>query len=475
MSQIGALFMIVVMLFTGGVAQAPGTPVGQVCEVSYEFNGDILLPLLSLAGEEMPEGFSAETLETVFDLINLISFTAAYDGSTLRMSANLNDEPVATLEGGMTAEGALAFGTNVLPNYMFGMDAETVSQLQAQGQQLLAQFDLEKMAANAAQLEADIMTAVNESLDTFLTDQNATVTMGSYDLDGVTFTRQLVYEGTSNDLMELGRDYTLKVIDLVEKFMTDVGLPAEQLGLADVKAQLSQETEPVEPEAVIEEDMSQEAEPAVPAVPVYVTRYDMAEGVADNSYVYATLEMADDTAALAAVVYAQGNEGQMTMYFGQGSFASAEEIVNTAYTSPNAVVMEAAWSIEDKENMSATLSAVTAGVFMGYYVENVAVDGGTDTLLEMYLLSDEQPLLCVEMSSRPLTEKMAPVSTEGKFVVDMVQPGQYDDWLSDALEQEAQLGAAKLLVNAIVAAPDEVQALVDAVIAIQGMINIQAQ
>lgn len=447
MKKMTALLLALVMALcsTGALAEMDFTQ-GFTAEVSYELNTDMFVSLMemtagSAAMEEMPE----EMLEAVFGLINQITLTGAYDNETLNISANLKGTPLITLEGGTLEDGSLALNTNLLPSYALALDAETMGQLKAQMESAMGQIDLEKIMAASEKFQADAMQLMDEAWQAVLSEDYVTEETGTYLLEDVTYTRKLTVDTDSNELLVHLQALMVKLVPLMEEYYREIGFPTEELGFEDMKEAFTDDI------------------PMDEAVPMYVNVYDMAKGAVDNDHVYVTLEMADEEAVMAMVVGVYGQEVEASLYFGEGSYASVDEIVNAAYAGTgNAMVMDVAMIIsETMEEANAVYSVVTGGIFLGYYVETKPVDGGVDMDFELYLMTDEAPMMSVKAALRPLTEKLAPVSVEGKELVNLVSLAEMDEEMEQALTTDMQSALTGVLISAISAAPDEIQAIMN--------------
>ena len=101
------------------------------------------------------------------------------------------------------------------------------------------------------------------------------------------------------------------------------------------------------------------------------------------------------------------------------------------------------------------------------YLLRKAVDGGMDGKVELYLMNDQEPLMSVDMSVRPLTEKLPAIDLEGKQLINVMQLEEMDQATAQAIEQDATSGLSGVLINAVTAAPDEIQALMTMAVELQ--------
>ena len=446
MKKIVALLLSVMLVLgcTGAVAEMDLSN-GVSVSATYELNKDMFSALLQLtAGTEMAEEIPEEMIAAVIDLLCAINVTAAVDGETLNLNLNLNETPIVTLEGSVLADGSIAAATNVLPSYVFGVDAQTMSQLQAELENAMGQIDVKKLEAAAEKLEDGVEDVMEGLAEKWLNSDKAVQETGKYMMGDVTYTHMTAIETDSNDLLLFVQDMMNGLIPLLETYFIESGLPVEEMDFDELKESFAEEITP-------------EADP----IPVYLTIYDEAQGYDD--YAYITFEMADDEGALAMVFAIYDEDVEASIYFGEGNFENVDEIINAAYDGQEfAMVLDvAAVTGETDEEMNVVYSLVTGGMFMGYYVETKPVDGGVDGRMEMYFMNDETPLLSANVKVRPLTEKLAPVSVENKTLVTIDQLMDMDSELEDGIEQDATAALSSLLINAIVAAPDEIQAIMN--------------
>lgn len=409
-----------------------------------QLNKDMVKMLAAMfAGEEVPQ----ELLDAVLDMVNALSFDVAFDGEKANIVLSLKGKPIATLEGGMLEDGSLALTTNVLPGYAFYVDAQTLEMVKTEMMSAMYQVDTDKIMQAAEKLEKDVVQRAEAFYATSELAKNIVVEAGSYVMDNVTFTLKKTINTDTNAAAKELQALAKEMMPLLEEFFTQAGLPLEML--AEMKRD-------------IEEEFVADAEP----IPMYVTVYQKAVGEnVDPETVCCTFEMANDEGALAMVVFAGGKEMECSLYFGEGSFESAQEIQQAANEgSGNAFVMNMAMLQGENENdANMMVDLQMAGLYVGVYGEAKEVDGGLDRLGEVYFLSGDQPLVTMRNTVRPMTEKLPAINVEGKELVNLLTLAEEGEEMGLALAQNLSDGLSQLLVSAVVAAPDEVQNLLSAI------------
>lgn len=452
MKKVIALFLALMMMVgcTGAMAEMDLSKGARV-DINYDLNKDMFMGMIQMAaGSEAMEEMPPEVISAVMDLISAIGATASFDGETVQINLNLKDKPIVNLEGGMLQDGSLVLATNILPSHALMLDAETMNQAKAEMENAMGQFDVEKIMAAAEKLEDDFEDALEGIMKNWAAKDLVKQEKGSYVMEDVTYTQKYTVETDSNEMMVFLQDVLNAMMPLLENFVKEANLPVEEDAFAEMKRDANNFTPDENP------------------IPVYVTVYD--EAVGHDDYSFVALEMADEQAAVAVAIGLYDDNVEGSIYFGEGSYESAEDIINAAYAGQgNAMVMDlAVLQGENDEDMNAVVTMVMGGMYMGYYVETKAVDGGMDAKMEMYLMSDEAPMMTVDYKLRPLTEKLAPVSVEGKQMVNMLQLNEnMDETLADALEKDISTGLSGVLINAVTAAPDEIQAVLNLAVQMQ--------
>lgn len=451
MKKVIALFLALIMMVgcTGAVAEMDLSK-GAKMDVSYDLNKDMFTAMMQMmAGTEMAEEMPPEVISAVIDLISAIGFSAAFDTEKVQLSINLNEKPILNVEAGMQPDGSIVAASNVLPSFAFTVDAETMNQLKAEMDKAMGQFDMEKIMAAAEKLEDDFEDALEGVMKNWMSKDLVKPEAGSYVMADITYTKKYTVETDSNEMMVFLQDMLNAIVPLIENFMKEANLPMEE----DVFAEMKQDANSVTPDET--------------PVPVYVTVYD--EAVGHDDYSFVALEMADEQAALAVAIGLYDDNVEGSIYFGEGSYESAEDIINAAYAGQgNAMVMDlAVLQGENDEDMNAVVTMVMGGMYLGYYVETKAVDGGMDSKVELYLMNDQEPLMSVDVSVRPLTEKLPAIDLEGKQLINVMQLEEMDQATTQAIEQDAASGLSGVLINAVTAAPDEIQALMTMAVELQ--------
>lgn len=437
------LALMMALSCTGALAEMDFSK-GFKAEVSYELNPNMFTAIMmATMGSGNMEDVPPELMEAVIGLINQVTLTGAYDNETLQMSVNLKDTPIATLEGGSTADGGIAMVTNVLPSYALFVDAKTLDMLKAEMDNAMSQIDMEKIMAASEKFEKDVTKLMEESWQLVLAEDYVTEETGTYQMDDVVYTRKITINADSNELLRHLQGWMVQLVPMMETFFIESGLPVENMDFDDMKE-------------IYSDDIPEEE-----AIPLYVTVYDMVKGNENNDCVYVTLEMADEEAVLAMVVAANGKQVECSLYFAEGNYATIDEVINAAYSTDKfGMVMDmAVLAGETEEEMSAMVSVVTSGIYMSYVIETKPVDNGLDAMYTLYVMSDEVPMMTARVSLRPLTEKLAPFSVEGKEMVNLMELAEGDRELEEKIAQDAKSGLSSLLITTITAAPEEIQAL----------------
>lgn len=453
MKKIMALVMTLVLAFgTTGALAATDYSNGYTANVTVNVNKDLVSGLLYMLMMDGEDSMSPEAVNALLDVVNLASFDVAADFSNVDMTANLNGQPMARLQGTVSEEG-IVMATDLLPTYAIQLDKATMDQM---GMQFNANMDPAKAQQAQQELVAGMEKVLTEAMDSL----NPTVLLAEpvemvYNED-VTFNYVHKVSVPAADAMTALRDALQKVVDLMAAYIQATGIQMPQeMDMAQLKEQLA--TMPI-PEG--EEN-----------TPIYISEYVIMEGeTAKEGYSYSQFEIADGSSVVYVDVAQLMNVVEFGIYAGEGE-QTCEEIINAAYSGASkGVVMEMTVEQgETEEDAKVYLSMVIGGMLVGAYVEAAAVaEGGNDMMMELYFLTDQAPMLTLNMACRPLTGEVAKADLTGKTVVSMADlQGENADAVAQALSLEAQQSLNSLLVKAVTAAPEQVQALMNAITALQ--------
>lgn len=446
MKKLIALVMAVMMAFgaTGALA-ATDYSTGYTMDVKVNVNKELASGIINMM--LMGEGVTPEVVSGVLDVVNLAGLHVATDTKNVEVVAKLNEQPMVNFQGTVN-ENSILMATDMLPSYAISLDQATMKEM---GMELPQNVDM----AAAQQAEKELAAALEKVVADAVSSLNATVisqqpTELPYN-EEVVFNYETIVSIPAKDAAEALRNVLTQVIDLLGNYMAASGTQMpEGMDLESLKAELAQ----------LQADEN--------AAPIIISEYVIMEGeTAREGYSYNMVMVEDETESVYVALAELGNTAEIGVYVGSGE---PEQIAEAAYTgAAEAVVMEiTAVEGENAEDAQAMITFVTSGMLIGAYVESKAVaEGGSDMLVELYFLTDQAPMATLNISVRPLTAELAPVDVTGKTVITMADlQGENAANVEQALSVEAQQSVNGLLVKAVTAAPEQVQALMDAISAL---------
>ncbi len=442
MKKLLALLMVLVMAFgTTGALAATDYTNGYTMEMDVNVDKEMASGVLNVM--MMGEGVSPEVVSSLLDVVNLACIHVETDTENVNFVANLNEQPMVTMQG-TVKEDSVVLVTDVLPSYAFQVNMEGMKM---------------DMAA-AQQAEAEFVAALEKVFQDAMASLNATVIAAEpYELaynEEVTFNYVTVVSVPASQVMTALRDALNQIVDLLDVYMQKTGAQMpEEMNLEELKANLA--TMPI-PEG--EQD-----------TPIIISEYVIMEGeTAKEGYSYNLVEIADGTDMVYVALAELDKLTDIAVYAGKGE-ETAEQIYQNAMTGASkAVVLEVAvLEGATDEDMQGSFTMIASGTLIGADVESKAVaEGGCDMTVNLYFFTDQAPMATVNIAMRPLNGEVAAADLTGKTILtpEMLE-GENGEAASQALTLELQQSLNTVLVKAVQAAPEQVQALMNAITALQ--------
>lgn len=454
MKKFIALLMAVVLMMGASSAMALDVNQPMQVDVSLTVDKDGFNQLLSMSGAyESSDAPSPEMMDAVIDLISLISMTARSDGENTQMSINLNQKPLAGVQIDMTADGGMAVTTDILPSFAFVVDSRTMNMINSQMAGMISgtpeqmQQAAEKFLLNLEQLVKKEYASMNA---TVIKQGSA-----SYTYEGVKFNYVEMKNVAPADATEAFRKICIEGIDLLFTFADEAGIM-----LPDAESLVEFRDNAMNAN-VYENNYDKN-------ITFKITEYKIQEGNGFKAdYGYTVFEFSTGYQMYYVSVAQLGKKVDLMLcYGGRSSYNTPLAIMMGANSgSPDAYVIDMSFEPGNTaEDMDASMSMMMDGMKMKCDVQSRSDGmGGINMKLDYYLMDVKVPMYTVNYHIAPFTGDIAAVDITGRQQVDVMElaSGYVDSDLENALMMDAQNSLSSLLIKAITAAPEQIEALMN--------------
>lgn len=438
MKKMTALLLVLMMLLgtIGAVAEVDLTN-GYSSHVTVNVNKDLTAGILSLMlmnGENQP---TPEQVNAVLDLANMMSFDANTDGTNVEVKFNLNDQPIFGMVENVSDDGSLLLYMDMLAGHVISCSADEAVQLGAQMNQQPDAATQQLVEQIAAETEAAM-----QNLNVTVVSQQETEMV----YNDVTFNYVTVSSIPADEVMTIVSQFMMDILDAA--MQTEANLQTQQAVqmLNEVKTKL-------------------ESLPAKAAgSTVYITEYVVKDGeTVQEGNAYTVYELKIGSYAAYLSVAKLGKLTSLSAFIGKG-VETADEIMTAATTGQgDGVVIE--MNLEEGETAGSSvfdISVMAKGIPFGAFVETVPTENGEKSLMELYLLTFDAPMVTINAETTVPGEAVAAIDTTGKKIITFTEMQNMTEETSNGLTLDAQQGVNAMLVNAVQAAPEQMQILLNA-------------
>lgn len=446
MKKLMALVLAMMLVMSATGVMAAEMPEKMETKMTVTVNKDLASGILYMMlmgsgeGETTP---SPELINAVIDMVNKGSIYVVNDSQNVNMEVRVNEMPIATMQEKIGEDGSLMILTDLLPSYVLAADAQEMG--------TVATIDPAKMAAAEEKLMAGLKQAAEEEFSA------VTVTeVGSEDCEfaygDVVFNHVTIKDVDSYGAARALMNMLEKTLGLMETYMQECGMNMEGMDIASARQPLT------------EMEMTEE-EFAGSTVTLKEYRIKEGDGFKEG-YLYQEFCISEEGLTINLSIATQ--EKACDVFFGMmdGENKTVEEMVMAANMGQeNAVAMElSVIPGETEEEGKFSVQMITGGMMMGMAVDSKAADNGYDAVVDLYMLTDEAPMVTLNISTRPYEGEVPAVDITGKTVVNLLDSEALN---SEALNLELQQSGNMMLVKLIQAAPVEMQLVLDEITAMQ--------
>ncbi len=419
--------------------------------MSLSTSGEVGLmnKLFGVDGEAYMEA-EQQVAESTAALLNLITVKGVTNGNETEMAFYLKDKPILTLEEGYTADQQYAIVTNLLPSYALTFTEEELASYSNQDVSAKLMTAVEESLAPVMQIVAELGLAMNSHI------QEAKD--GTFEVQGNTYDQYMRLEMTAEEFWEIMNHAYSQMIPLMEKMLVALGMEEDTKAMEDAVTD-AQDT----------------------ALPEYlqdgVLQVELYQSSTNPLMFYEMASLETAQVKTYVVLAVNGNGAAFYGISGPVAYADRDALEQAAADGAADVV----WlSVTAEADLAAPRLAAQVELSKGEMYQRHELNGfntDTDAVLRYrhYQQKDGNPLAEVTMKMHQAAAVWTPVDTEGKKMVSYTE-------LMDAIgaigvsDEEEDIDYTILLnllgdiskasnhfmIQAILAAPEEVQAYMNA-------------
>lgn len=385
------------------------------------------------------------------DLLNLVSGHMLYADEQLNLSMNLKGKPILTLDAGFNDEGEFLMNSSVFPSYTIAYTAEELAANDAENARLMEA--LKGMVLPLVQIYTDCLAAI----DPYIT----AVEDGPFEMNGHSYDQRTTIRMTGEECWAIVQHVQAQLIPLMEKLLVAYGVEE------DPEAML----------ASVEDAQSQEVPAYLAGDTVSVQRYTSRE---NPMLVHVDVAFENEGYSLYAEMDVEENHAKLHLMTGSGTDTYADKAAMEKAAAEGAVDVWRNNKISlalDEENRQILLTLEDASYH--YARHEVCMKDGESEIevtYKGYLQEDGNPLVEVALKGWVTDRKTEPVTADGKTIVncgDLIRAGEnyslggeyvteQDYALISGINNDVTKAGNRLAIQIILAAPEEVQALMEA-------------
>lgn len=400
-----------------------------------------------LSGDGLQQVLDAQKQqnEALVNLINLVSLHGTYADERILLEARLKDKTLIDYEIALT-EKELLMASNLFPGSLL----------------CAAREEIEK---NAPAITADdFMAAMEETVNSLFRDARRILSArirekesGEYSFEGIQFTEKTVMEMTGEDLFRLLTKAEKRMIPLAEKLYVLFGMEE------DLQAM----------EQAVEDTDKQEMPKEWQGKKVTMITYT----TADQAFGYVEAKIAGETVAAAEKMLVSPERIFLDVCYTDGAYETPEALFAARDAGAEDVQMLRA-EMAGTETLKLTVETDLTGQYERLWAE-ISGTAEEDRIYLHYSPKKEgEAMLSLRLHMYGATEPLSPMQTEGKekiYFLQVMEPKETDENANTEeaysfytspeylrFQQDMSKGFNALTIQAILAAPAEVQAYMDA-------------
>lgn len=453
------LFLMVLSLVFGSTAALAQEAKGMEAELTLHVSPEVFrteideLNALGIFGYD-PEAIKAASEEmgrSTAALLDLLSVRYVAKGDDIRLSFLLKDKPIITVEEGYMADGQFAMVTNLFPSYAFLISEEDMAKSESENEKILKA--VEEMLVAFVQIAADMESSMQSYAQP--------VQEGTFTVNGKTYDQKTVIEMSCEEFWAILNDGYTRIIPELEKLLVAYGMEEDLAAMEEAVTDAQS--------APLPENM----QGGVMTGEVYTNRENTLR-------FYETVTVKTQLVHCYGAITADENKMELTLLAGPATYADQTALEQAALEGAEDV-WQLRVSLLPEEQIILQAEAVQGEKYQRHMLYYIANDSDEQLKYQYYNAKDGQPMAEAVLNCRFTDEEMVPVDVTGKQgipynkVMEKVQGfitgsenDEYD--LLQILYEDASKAVNGVMIDAILAAPEEIRAYMDASTALQNAI-----
>lgn len=404
--------------------------------------------LLGLDGEALLEAHR-QLSESSAALLNLVTMTGETNGNETNVSINLKGKSIFSVQEGKTGDGQTVVVTNLFPSYVFTFSEEEMAEYSNQDATAKIMTALQESAVPIMQIVTEVGLTLNGSIQESRT--------GTFEAAGNVYDRYIRYEMTTEEFWAMINKAGAQAVPLLEKMLVAFGVEEDMEAMEEAMTDMQ------------DAPLPEYLQDGVLQMETYLN--------SENQLMFHE-RVALKTAKVNAYAELTVNGNKTEVYSISGP---------VTYGDQAALEQAAADGAQDVFRVKATaemdLSVPTlfvraeitdVGAYRRHELKGFNTEEDAVFSYRYYQQKDGQPLAEVTLKFRYTDDLQIVVDTEGKKPVSYTEIMDAIDYLSVPDEDEGDYSILmnlaadtskagnSMMIQAILAAPEEVQAFMDA-------------
>lgn len=423
-------------------------------ELTLHINADAVTQMYASEDENLEaDAFEAAVLKAQMEreraaaaLLNLFSVHGLVGGQDINLSINVKDRPIITLNESFDAQGQLLMATNLIPSFVFTMSPENMAQSDAEDAAIVAA--LQEIALPVLQ----IVMESGEAMGRYIVAEEE----GTFVLDGVSYDRHTTFEMTGEEYWAILQNAQQQLIPLLEKLIVAYGMEEDAKAMEDAVADVQEQPVP---------DVLKDA----------VLTVDVYNCSGELLMMHEELHVKNPTHNFSGMVSVREDRVVFGAISGPAVYADQAALEQAAADKVEDVVKLDGILLLDmeKETVSLTAEVRSDEGYERHELQGSVKDGKAEIAYRLFMDQDSACILEVALNAWESNEKAVTVETEGKKIItyDQIMAASEDTESEEAdafyslaveLITDVEKASNGMAIQLILAAPDEMQALLDA-------------
>lgn len=397
----------------------------------------------------------ADYNKALADLLSLFSIRGIVNPETREeeMSINLNGKALVSINAGMDPEGSWLYDMSLLPSYVFSLTEEEYTQLMAEGDNEKLTAALMEMAAPAMEIVMECSAAINAKA--------SAPESGEYEFDGVMYDTKITYTMTGEEYWSIITQAGAKAIPLLEKLLVAMGMEPDEEAMNEAVADIEKAEIP---EALAGADYEM----------VEYTRQDAPQTL------YAVMNM-ENSLVRAGIVFSVGETGmKFNAVGGALSYESVAQMQQAAAQgAQDVMVVDAELTMKSENELTLWVEYVFGEEYQRHVATMQSAEDSGEIIYQLFWDKEKEAVVEVSLKARTTDQEPKLPEIGSKTVLSYLELLESSEAMASGDDENADYATmlllgndvskalSGLLVQAVVAAPEEVQAVMEAFTALE--------